>query len=129
MSGNRWLVVAAVSGFLTVAIGAFAAHGLKERMHVPEDRLAIFDTGVRYQMFHTLALALAALLLERRGDRLARFAASAFLIGIVVFSGSLYLLALTGVRRWGAVTPFGGLSFLVGWASLAVVAFRDRPPR
>src|SRR5262245_40961080 len=120
---NMWLVVAAISGFLTVAGGAFGAHGLKERMHLSPERLAVFETGVRYQMFHTLALALVAVMMERNPGRAARTAAWAFLVGIIVFSGSLYALALSDVKAWGAVTPLGGLSFLAGWVLLAIASY------
>jgi len=107
----------AVSGLLGVALGAFGAHGLKGRL-TPED-LAIFETGVRYQMYHALALLLLAGFLARGGGGASPLAGWAFTVGIAVFSGSLYLMVLTGERWLGAVTPLGGLAFLVGWAALA----------
>ena len=113
---NRdWLGIAAINGALAVMAGAFAAHGLKARLGA--DSLAVFETGARYQMYHALAMALAALIP-------ARPAAIAFLAGIVLFSGSLYLLALTGIPTLGAVTPIGGLCFIAGWALLAWRAFK-----
>ncbi len=113
---NRtWLGIAAINGALAVMAGAFAAHGLKARLSA--DALAVFETGARYHMYHALAMALAGLMAARR-------AAIAFLAGIVLFSGSLYLLALTGVTLLGAVTPVGGLCFIAGWALLAWAAFR-----
>jgi uncharacterized membrane protein YgdD (TMEM256/DUF423 family) len=113
---NRtWLGIAAINGALAVMAGAFAAHGLKARLSA--DALAVFETGARYHMYHALAMALAGLVAARR-------AAIAFLAGIVLFSGSLYLLALTGVTLLGAVTPVGGLCFIAGWALLAWAAFR-----
>ena len=113
---NRtWLGIAAINGALAVMAGAFAAHGLKARLSA--DALAVFETGARYHMYHALAIALAGLVAARR-------AAIAFLAGIVLFSGSLYLLALTGVTLLGAVTPVGGLCFIAGWALLAWAAFR-----
>ena len=93
--------------FLAVGLGAFGAHALKSRL--TPDMLAIFETGVRYQVYHALALLLLAAL---RGPNKSGWC---FTAGIVLFSGSLYLLALTGVRKWGAVTPIGGLLFLAGW--------------
>ncbi|MBI5597700.1 MAG: DUF423 domain-containing protein [Elusimicrobia bacterium] len=103
--------------FAAVALGAFAAHGLKARLS-PE-MLAVFETGVRYQAYHALGLIAAAWLMERWPGRLPSAAGSCFLAGILLFSGSLYLLSLTGARKLGIVTPFGGVLFLVGWALLA----------
>ena len=111
---------AALAGFLGVALGAFAAHGLKTTL-APE-MLAVFETGVRYQMYHAFAMLAAALGFARWQARGFAFAGWLFAAGIVVFSGSLYLLALTGVRWLGAVTPIGGLCFLAGWALLAWAA-------
>ncbi len=93
--------------FLAVGLGAFGAHALKARLE--PDMLAIFETGVRYQIYHALALLLLA------GLRGPSKAAWCFTAGIALFSGSLYILALTGVRKWGAVTPIGGVLFLAGW--------------
>ena len=115
MRMNAWLAIGAANGFLAVAAGAFAAHALKTRLDT--DALQIFETGARYQMYHALAMALAALVSAGR-------AAIAFLGGIVLFSGSLYLLALTGITVLGAITPIGGLCFIVGWAILAWGAFK-----
>lgn len=95
--------------------GAFAAHGLKARLSA--DMLSVFETGARYQMYHALAMALAALIPSPR-------AAIGFLAGIILFSGSLYLLALTGIAVLGAITPIGGLCFIAGWALLAWGAFK-----
>jgi len=112
---RRWLGIAAINGALAVMAGAFAAHGLKVRLSAAS--LAVFETGARYQMYHALAMALAALVPERR-------ASVAFMGGIVLFSGSLYLLALTGIPILGVVTPIGGLCFIAGWALLAWRAFK-----
>jgi uncharacterized membrane protein YgdD (TMEM256/DUF423 family) len=113
----------AVFGGLAVALGAFGAHALQSRL--PADRLAIFETGVRYQMYHALALiAVAAVIAWGGRTALATYAGWAFVAGIVIFSGSLYALVLTGVRTWGAVTPLGGLAFLAGWVLLALAASR-----
>ena len=117
---NAWLSVAAVNGFLAVAFGAFAAHGLSTR--IDAHALQTFETGARYHMYHALALGLAALAMRGAAAPLANWSAWFFLAGILLFSGSLYLLALTGIRTFGIVTPFGGLSFLIGWALLAWAA-------
>jgi uncharacterized membrane protein YgdD (TMEM256/DUF423 family) len=114
------LLVGAVAGFLAVALGAFGTHGLRARLS-PE-MLAAFETGVRYQMYHALAILLVALMLGRFDGWMFRAAGWAFTIGIVLFSGSLYLLAITGTTILGAITPIGGLAFLVGWGFLAVAA-------
>jgi len=111
-------------GFLAVAAGAFGAHGLRGRLS--PDLLAVFETAARYQMYHALALVAVALLLERRtaGAAAMRAAGWCFVAGIVLFSGSLYTLALTGAGWWGAVTPLGGLAFLAGWLCLAFGLWR-----
>mgnify|MGYP001560258707 FL=1 len=113
----KWLVfLGAVNGFLAVAAGAFGAHALKARL--APDLLVVFEVGARYHMYHALAL-LAVAWLASRGAPLAGLAGGAMLAGIFLFSGSLYAMALTGVRGLGAVTPFGGLAFLIGWGLLA----------
>ena len=118
-----WLTLGAVNGFFSVAMGAFAAHGLKARLS--EQMLGVFDKGVDYQGFHALALlAVGLLLLRQPGSRPLRWAAALFLGGTLLFSGSLYLLALSGVRGWGVATPFGGTSFLLGWVMLGIGAWR-----
>ena len=117
------LFAAAAAGFTAVALGAFAAHGLADRL--PADRIAIFETGARYHAYHALALLGAAGLRPPR-PRARTAAAACFAAGIVVFSGSLYLLAVTGARWLGAVTPVGGLLFLTGWFALGVSALGRR---
>ena len=117
-----FLMLAAFFGFTCVALGAFAAHGLKNRL-TPE-YLAIFHTGVTYQLVHTLALLGVALLATQIPGRLITWAGASFAIGILLFSGSLYLLALTGVSKLGIITPFGGLAFLIGWICLGLAAWR-----
>jgi uncharacterized membrane protein YgdD (TMEM256/DUF423 family) len=109
-------ICAGIAGFLGVALGAFAAHALKARL--PPDMLAVFETGVRYQMYHVFALCAAAWAYARWPSRPFALAGGLFVAGIVVFSGSLYLLAFTGLRWLGAITPLGGLSFLAGWLCL-----------
>jgi uncharacterized membrane protein YgdD (TMEM256/DUF423 family) len=115
---ERFFVLAgALFGFLGVALGAFGAHALEARLE-PRD-LATFETAVRYQMYHALALVGVGWVLTRWPGAGAVLAGWAFVVGVLVFSGSLYLLVLTGARWWGAVTPFGGVALLVGWAALA----------
>jgi uncharacterized membrane protein YgdD (TMEM256/DUF423 family) len=115
-------VVGGASAFIAVAVGAFGAHALRSRL-APE-LLAAFETGARYQMYHALALLAVAWALTRWPVPAVRAAGWLFVAGTVIFSGSLYLLALTGVRIFGAVTPLGGLAFLAGWLALAVGAWR-----
>jgi uncharacterized membrane protein YgdD (TMEM256/DUF423 family) len=117
---RTFLLVGAVAAFLAVTLGAFGAHGLRGRLS-PE-MLAVFETGVRYHMYHALALILVALVMGRMSGWLIQTAGWCFVAGIVLFSGSLYALALSGVTILGAVTPIGGLAFLVGWACLAFAA-------
>lgn len=115
---DRALYIAgALAGFIGVALGAFGAHGLRGQLS-PE-MMAVFETGVRYQLFHGVALFAAAWGWGRWQHRVFGVAGALFAAGIVVFSGSLYLLALTGIRALGAVTPLGGLAFLAGWLCLA----------
>ena len=128
---EMFLVLGAVLAFIGVALGAFGAHALRSKL--PGERMATFETGVRYQMWHALALFLIVLVdawdpmsggpafyvLSERGGAPPLFAAGwSFAAGIVLFSGSLYALAVTGRRTWGAVTPFGGAGLLLGWAFL-----------
>lgn len=120
--GRTIRATAAALGGLAVLLGAFGAHGLEDRLS-PE-ALEWYRTGALYHFFHAIALWCAADLASRGGG--GRGPALCFLVGIVLFSGSLYALALTGVRSLGAITPFGGVSFLVGWTWLAVGALRAR---
>jgi len=116
-----WAGCGAVNAFLAVAAGAFGAHALKARLE--PDLLAIFETGARYHMYHALGLVAVAFVTGQRAS--ASAAGWAMLAGIVLFSGTLYVLALTGVRWLGAITPIGGLCFLAGWAILAWSCFRS----
>lgn len=112
----------ALSGFLAVGAGAFGAHALRERL--APDLLAVFETAARYQMYHALALLGAAGAAARWPGPLPVWAGWLFAAGTVVFSGSLYALALTGARWLGAVTPLGGLALLAGWVCLALAPTR-----
>src|SRR5262245_54870109 len=118
---RTFLLIGAVFGFLGVALGAFGAHALKSRLS-PE-MLTVFETGVRYQMYHTFAVLIVAAAIGHIGNaRLLVVAGWLFSAGILLFSGSLYVLALAGVGIFGAITPIGGLLFLIGWACLAAFA-------
>ena len=117
---RTFLFFGAVSGFVAVAFGAFGAHALRSKLS-PE-MLQVFETGVRYQMFHALALLITAIAVARFDGWVARAAGWCFLAGIVLFSGSLYALALTGAGMFGAITPIGGVGLLIGWACLAFFA-------
>jgi uncharacterized membrane protein YgdD (TMEM256/DUF423 family) len=137
MTSAFWFRTGAILGLLGVAIGAFGAHGLENLLPKPDDfspspgtvgpdrRLAVFQTGVHYHQIHALALlalALASARLPQPGWA-ASVAGWSFLIGIVVFSGSLYAIGLTGIARLGMITPLGGIAFLVGWGALASLAW------
>ncbi|MDF5725158.1 MAG: DUF423 domain-containing protein [Rhizonema sp. PD37] len=118
-----FLSLAAILGGLSVGSGAFASHALREKMS--ERSLEIFETGARYQMYHALALLLVAVLLSRIESPPPTLIATGwlFVIGIVIFSGSLYALSLTGVKFLGAITPLGGVAFIAGWGALAFAAW------
>jgi len=138
MSASHWLFLGAVFGGLAVGLGAFAAHGLDkvfvekytgqtrvvagETVPLARKFLQDFKTGAEYQMYHSLALLGVGLLAQRRNSRQLAIAGGAFTAGILLFSGSLYILTLTGVTKWGMVTPLGGVAFLVGWLFLALEA-------
>lgn len=119
---RSFLMLAAFFGFTGVGLGAFAAHGLKNRLS--DDYLAVFHTGVTYQLFHTLALLAVSLLAVHLPGRLMLWAGILFTLGIVLFSGSLYALTLSGIGKLGIITPFGGLCFLLGWLCLGLAAWR-----
>jgi uncharacterized membrane protein YgdD (TMEM256/DUF423 family) len=121
---RRFFVWGALSALTGVGAGAFGAHALNARL-APE-LLAVFEVGVRYQLVHSLALLAVAWAVSRWPGRPATAAGVLFLAGIVLFSGSLYLLALTGTRALGMITPVGGVAFLAGWACLAWAAWRSR---
>lgn len=134
--GDKFLTVAGISGFITVALGAFAAHGLTKI--ISPALIAVFKTGVQYQAWHTFALLACGILLlvtanrsqdskPQYNEKARKGLASAgicFIIGILCFSGSLYLLALTGVKWFGPITPLGGVFFLVGWLLFALSVLR-----
>lgn len=119
-----FLLLAALSGLTGVALGAFAAHGLRARL--PEGMLAVFQTGVQYQLWHTAALIGVGLLLLRQPENvLFKASGGLFVLGTLLFSGSLYLMTLAGLRL-GVVTPMGGVCFMLGWLCFGVGALRVR---
>ncbi|PSV18813.1 DUF423 domain-containing protein [Photobacterium leiognathi] len=121
---TRWILfIAAISGVLTVGLGAFAAHGLKH--HLSPYLLDVFKTGVQYQAWHTLALLGCGILTRFLSSKAVSYAALFFAIGIICFSGSLYALALTGIKWFGPITPMGGVCFIIGWVMLAIATWRS----
>ncbi|WGV26460.1 DUF423 domain-containing protein [Halotia branconii] len=118
-----FLSIAAVFGGLSVAAGAFASHALRDK--ISERSLEVFETGARYQMYHALALLLVGILISRAESSQSTLIASGwlFIIGIAIFSGSLYALSLTDIKTLGAITPLGGVAFLAGWCTLAFAAW------
>ncbi|MGS0677380.1 DUF423 domain-containing protein [Shewanella sp. 0m-4] len=121
---NGFLLLAALSGFIAVALGAFGAHGLKNV--APADLIAIFNLGVEYQFYHTFALIVVAFSGHWIKSRLLDWAGYLFIAGMVLFSGSLYLYALIGAKWTGPVTPIGGVCFLLGWLFIALAVWRNR---
>lgn len=118
-----FLLLGAASGFLGVALGAFGAHALRAR--IPAEMLRIWEVGVHYQLVHAVALLFLALAFARFHPGLLKPAGFAFIAGTLLFSGSLYVLALTGIRAIGMITPLGGLCFLAGWALIAMAALKS----
>ncbi|WP_019507996.1 DUF423 domain-containing protein [Pleurocapsa sp. PCC 7319] len=120
-----FLTIAGTLGGISVILGAFASHALKGKL---SDRaLEIWETGTKYQMYHALALILVALLLSRlttTDSTLLVVAGYAFIAGIILFSGSLYALSLSGIKLLGAIAPLGGVAFIIGWACLAIAGWR-----
>ncbi|GFN30840.1 DUF423 domain-containing protein [Paenibacillus xylaniclasticus] len=122
---NKYGAFGALHALLAVALGAFGAHGLKDMLD--EDMLSVFETGVRYHMYHALGLlAVAALAGRIESVQLLRRGALLLHIGIFIFSGSLYVLSLSGIEVLGAITPIGGVSFIAGWAMIASALWKSR---
>ncbi|WP_372662001.1 DUF423 domain-containing protein [Cohnella sp.] len=118
---NKYTKIGALTAMLSVILGAFGAHLLEDRLTI--HALEVYDTAVQYHMFHAVGILLIALLMERlSSQKLAIWAARLHLIGIVLFSGSLYVLALSGVEKLGAITPLGGVAFIAGWICMALAA-------
>jgi uncharacterized membrane protein YgdD (TMEM256/DUF423 family) len=127
---NRFVAIGALLGAIAVALGAFGAHGLKKI--VPPETVQAFQTGVQYQMYHSLALLLTGILYERSSQAFARIAGTLFIAGIILFSGSLYILtagraaATISFEKAGIITPFGGLAFIGGWLFLFLAVFKNK---
>jgi len=117
-----WFVTGAIVAGVGVVLGAFGAHGLKTR--VSPEMLAIFETGVRYQMYHAFGLLAVGLAASRWGGGWVNAAGWLFLFGVTIFSGSLYVMTVSGVRWLGAITPIGGLLMILGWGALAIGVMR-----
>ena len=120
-----WFTAGSVLCGVGVALGAFGAHGLRDRLGA--DMISVFETGVRYHLIHSLGLIAVAWAISRWPNAWVSTAGWMFVAGIMIFCGSLYLLALTGVRWLGAITPIGGLCLILGWALLATGALRGTP--
>ncbi len=119
-----FIIIGALSGAIGVAAGAFGAHALRARLD--PRMLEVFETGARYQMYHAVAMLASAWIVTRFPGSLSNASGWLFLAGTVLFSGSLYVMALTGVRALGAITPLGGVCFIAGWVCLAMAAMRQR---
>lgn len=121
----KWFVIiGAVSGFLSVALGAFGAHGLNDKLS--EHFMDIYQTGVQYQMYHSLSLLLIGILTNQwRNCAELLWSGYLMIVGIILFSGSLYVLSLTGITWLGAITPLGGTALLVGWFLLGLAAYKN----
>ena len=121
--GQIFISTSAILGLLGVALGAFGSHGLKERLS--EDMMSVYQTGSHYHLIHALALLGIGILARQMDVTAIKVAGISMIFGILVFSGSLYALAISGVRILGAITPIGGVGFMIGWAALAVAAIQN----
>lgn len=122
MTWNHWIAIGCICAGLGIAAGAFGGHALKVRL-TPEE-LAIYETAVRYQMYHAFGLFLVGFLYSKISSNAVTVGGFAFLLGIICFSGSLYALVLLGKRELGMLTPVGGVAFIIGWIALVIGAFR-----
>jgi uncharacterized membrane protein YgdD (TMEM256/DUF423 family) len=123
MKKDTTLLAGAILGALAVAVGAFGAHSLKSQL-TAAGRFDTFETAVRYQFYHVLALLVVAMLMHHMDSNKLRYSALFFLLGIIFFSGSLYALCLSGITAFGAVTPFGGMFFIIGWILLGITVYK-----
>lgn len=121
MNSQKVLKIASIFGVLAVVIGAFGAHGM-ERILIENNRVETFDTAVQYHFYHTIALLIVSVFFQNKMSSYLKWSAYLFIVGIVVFSGSLYVLSITNITILGAITPFGGLSFIGGWIALFLSA-------
>lgn len=118
-----FVILGSINAFLAVALGAFGAHGLKDKLS--PNMLSIFETGVQYHMYHALGLVLVGILAQWAAPGTLNWAGWLMFFGIVFFSGSLYILSITGVKILGAITPIGGVLFLISWVLVAIAAFKS----
>lgn len=124
-TARTFLIIGAIAGGLAVAFGAFGAHGLRAKLD--PSMLSVYQTAVDYHFYHALGLLAVAFAADRLpGSRMIRIAGWTMLLGIVLFSGSLYVLSLSGIGKLGMITPLGGLAFMAAWAALAAGVFRSR---
>jgi uncharacterized membrane protein YgdD (TMEM256/DUF423 family) len=123
---RKALIFASIFGLIGVALGAFGAHGLKDIL-MANGRIATFETAVSYQMYHTFALFICGLLYADYPQKLINPAITSFTAGILIFSGSLYILSITGINWLGAITPIGGLFFIIGWTCLLISFYTKKP--
>ena len=124
LTAKLFLSLGSISGALAVMLGAFGAHGLKDKLS--EKMLANYMTGVEYHFYHTIVLLIVGVIALHYPTRTLAASGWAFTIGILIFSGSLYVLAMTGITKLGAITPVGGLAFIIGWILLAVAVLKTR---
>jgi uncharacterized membrane protein YgdD (TMEM256/DUF423 family) len=136
MNPRHWITLGAVLAALAIGMGAFGAHALRSRLIPGETataeslrQLEIFETAARYQMYHALALVLVGLMAQRRQSTALQAAGGLFAVGVLLFCGSLYALVLTGIKLLGAITPLGGVAFILGWLMLAVAARQKNDER
>jgi uncharacterized membrane protein YgdD (TMEM256/DUF423 family) len=123
MKKETTLLAGAITGGLAVAVGAFGAHSLKSQL-MAAGRFDTFETAVRYQFYHAFALLIVALVMHHMDSNKLRYSGLFFLLGIIFFSGSLYALCLSGITAFGAVTPFGGVFFIIGWILLGISVYK-----
>ncbi|WP_421869649.1 DUF423 domain-containing protein [Marinoscillum sp.] len=117
--GKRHLIIGSILGALAVGLGAFGAHGLEDTLEA-NGRVDTFETAVQYHMFHTLAILMVGILMQQKTHQLLKLVSFLFLMGILIFSGSLYVLSITNLTVLGSITPLGGVSFIGGWILLIV---------
>lgn len=122
--GKHFLILGTILGALAVAIGAFGAHGLQAIL-LANGRVSTFETAVQYHMFHTLALLVIGVLLKEKTHQLLKFVGYSFFAGIMIFSGSLYTLSITNITILGAITPIGGIAFILGWILLLIYLIKN----
>lgn len=124
---KKTLIIAAISGMLAVMLGAFGAHGLKKI--ISPEMLEVYKTGVQYQFYHTIALLAVGILMSFNQSKALKWSANLFMTGIILFSGSLYVLAISEITVLGAITPLGGIAFIGGWVLLAIHAIKYSPSK